>query len=85
MTDTKRTETTQTLPVLVGTARPRPSLSLYAVQAPFVSHVIASHQQVPSQRARRRASNTTAQTAYCQSKARNVKRMPAGYGFSASA
>lgn len=67
------------LPVLVGAARPRPSLQRNQTAAGFVSQLLAERDNLPPQRSRRRGSAEGAIGAYADGAKVAVKRMPMGY------
>jgi hypothetical protein len=67
------------LPVRLEPSRERPSLASIAPDATFLSQLIAEHEHLPAQRARRRAPIGTALNAYDSGGQIAVRRMPQGY------
>lgn len=67
------------LPVLIGKARPRPSLLRTETTAAFVSQLLAERGNLAPQRSRRRGSTEGAIGAYADGAKVAVKRMPLGY------
>ena len=65
--------------MLVGTARPRPSLRRSETMAAFVSQLLAERGNLPPQRARRRGNAEGAIGAYADGAKVAIKRMPVGY------
>lgn len=67
------------LPMLIGTARPRPSLLRNPTAAAFVSQLLAERNNLAPQRARRRGNAEGAIGAYSDGAKVSMKRMPPGY------
>ena len=67
------------LPMLIGAARPRPSLRRSEITAAFVSQLLAARANLAPQRMRRRSSAEGAIGAYADGARVAVKRMPVGY------
>lgn len=67
------------LPVLIGPARPRPSLLRNPTAAAFVSQLLAERHNLAPQRARRRGNAEGAIGAYADGAKVTIKRMPVGY------
>ena len=67
------------LPVLIGPARPRPSLLRNPTGAAFVSQLLAERHNLAPQRTRRRGTSEGAIGAYADGAKVAVKRMPMGY------
>lgn len=67
------------LPMLIGAARPRPSLCRSETTAAFVSQLLAARANLAPQRARRRGNAEGAIGAYAEGAKVAVKRMPVGY------
>lgn len=67
------------LPVLMGEARPRPSLRRSETRAAFVSQLLAERDRAPVQRERRRGPSEGAIGAYARSARNAVPRLPPGY------
>jgi hypothetical protein len=67
------------LPMVIGAARPRPSLKRTPTMAFFVSQLLAERANLAPQRARRRNSAEGAIGAYADGAKVTVKRMPAGF------
>lgn len=67
------------LPVLIGPARPRPSLRRSETTAAFVSQLLAERHNLAPQRSRRRGTAEGAIGAYTDGAKVAVKRMPMGY------
>ena len=67
------------LPMLIGVARPRPSLLRNPTTAAFVSQLLAERNHLAPQRQRRRGSAEGAIGAYADGARVAVKRMPMGY------
>lgn len=68
-----------TLPVPVETPAQRPSLTRTSPKAAFLSQLIAERQNLPVQRARRRAAVSVAVDAYADGARASTLRMPTGY------
>lgn len=81
----KRTISAHNLPIAIGRPAPRPSLARIATQSAFVAQLIATRDAVPIQRARRRASDSEASSAYRLTNALDTKRIPLGYRKALSA
>lgn len=58
---------------------PRATLDLARPHATFISQLIAEHQHLPPQRARRRAPPAVAALAYLEAAEQAVRRLPPGY------
>lgn len=67
------------LPMVIGEARPRPTLLRLAPRAAFVSQLIAERQHLAPQRQRRQLPPLQAVDAYAAGASIAVVRMPAGY------
>jgi hypothetical protein len=65
--------------MLIGPARPRPSLLRSPTAAAFVSQLLAERNNLAPQRARRRGNPEGAIGAYADGARIAVKRMPMGY------
>jgi hypothetical protein len=68
-----------TLPVPVEARAPRPTLARTSPKAAFISQLIAERQNLPVQRARRRATVNDAVDAYATGARASTLRMPTGY------
>ncbi len=73
------------LPVVFGNRQERRPFHRTGVKSDFASHLIAAREQVPTQRARRRASETDVVVAYDRSAKLAERRLPVGYRLSISA
>ena len=71
--------------MLIGAARPRPSLHRSETTAAFVSQLLAARANLAPQRARRRGNAEGAIGAYADGARVAVKRMPVGYRTSITA
>lgn len=78
-----RPGTARNLPVPISPATPRPALDRYRLPAAFVSQMIAAHDRLAPQRARRRVPAGIAASAYTDVANTAVRRMPAGYRLTA--
>jgi hypothetical protein len=67
------------LPATVDTPADRPLVTRDSPRAAFLSQLIAERQNVPAQRARRRASTNAAVDAYETGAKASTVRMPTGY------
>lgn len=72
-------------PAVIGTPLPRAVISVSAPGAAFISQLIAEHQHLPPQRARRRASVDVAVSSYAEAQQQGVRRLPPGYRKNLSA
>ncbi|MDB5561323.1 hypothetical protein [Ramlibacter sp.] len=68
-----------TLPVPVEAPTPRPTLTRTSPKAAFLSQLLAERQNLPPQRARRRATVDVAVDAYATGARASTLRMPSGY------
>ncbi|HEV7275628.1 MAG TPA: hypothetical protein VGN80_05025 [Devosiaceae bacterium] len=67
------------LPMVIGEARPRPSLQRLAPRAAFLSQLIAERQHLAPQRPRRQLPPLQAVDAYAAGSSITVRRLPPGY------
>ncbi|KKC35848.1 hypothetical protein WH87_14835 [Devosia epidermidihirudinis] len=67
------------LPVLIGEARPRPSLKRSETTAAFISQLIIGRERTAGQRERRRGPSEGAIGAYARSARNSERRLPPGY------
>lgn len=81
----KRPASGHNLPALVHPAQHRSTLSRYDLPSNFVSHLIATRDQMGHQRAKRRAPANQALNAYEKGEQITARRMPAGYRLAMSA
>ena len=72
------------LPVVLGNRQERRQFHRASVKSDFASQLIAAREQVPAQRARRRASETDVVYAYDRSAKLGERRLPQGYRLSLS-
>ncbi|MCD7061336.1 hypothetical protein [Pelagibacterium xiamenense] len=81
----KRIISAHNLPIAIERPAPRPSLVRISTQSAFAAQLIATRDGMPVQRARRRASDGEANSAYRLTDTLDVKRVPAGYRKTLSA
>ncbi|WP_404401582.1 hypothetical protein [Pelagibacterium halotolerans] len=81
----KRIISAHNLPMAVERSAQRPPIVRIVTQSAFTAQLIATRDAMPIQRARRRASDGEASSAYRRTDTLDVKRLPMGYRKTLSA
>ena len=84
LSGTSNASSARNLPVVYGQARQRRLRRVEGIRSDFASQLIAARDHLPVQRARRRAEDGMAATAYDRTGRLDERRMPMGYRLSVS-